>query len=333
MPIPLVGRETERSRIAVLLAGARNSRGGALVLHGEPGVGKSALLEDARQQATDMHVLSSRGIEWEAELPFAGLHQLVRPALGHLERLPAPQASALRGALGLEEGGGDELFLVSLAVLSLLSEAAERRPLLCLVDDAHWLDDASAGALAFVARRVGAERIALLFAAREGEVRRFEPPALPSLSVRGLDGEAAGALLDRRTDAVLSAEARERLIQGTGGNPLALLELPRVLSAAQLAGAEPLLDPLPVSVRVEQAFRARLARLPQETQTLLLVAAAEGSGELAAVLRAARQLGAAPSALDAAEGAGLVNADSARLEFRHPLVRSAVYQGAPLSRR
>src|SRR5919108_2090325 len=196
MPIPLVGRETERSRIAVLLAGARNSRGGALVLHGEPGVGKSALLEDARQQATDMHVLSSRGIEWEAELPFAGLHQLVRPALGHLERLPAPQASALRGALGLEEGGGDELFLVSLAVLSLLSEAAERRPILCLVDDAHWLDDASAEALAFVARRLGAEGIALLFPPREGEGRRFQPPALPELSIGGLHAGGAGALFN-----------------------------------------------------------------------------------------------------------------------------------------
>ena len=333
MPIPLVGRETERSRIAVLLDGARNSRGGALVLHGEPGVGKSALLEDARQQGTDMHVLSSRGIEWEAELPFAGLHQLVRPALGHLERLPAPQASALRGALGLEEGGGDELFLVSLAVLSLLSEAAERRPILCLVDDAHWLDDASAEALAFVARRLGAEGIALLFAAREGEVRRFDPPALPELSIGGLDPGAAGALIDRRSDVALSAEARERLIEGTGGNPLALLELPLVLRVAQLAGTEPLLDPLPVSARVEQAFRARLSRLTDDTQTLLLVAAAEGTGELPTVLRAARQLGATSSALDDAEEAGLVHVQATRLEFRHPLVRSAVYQGAPLSRR
>jgi predicted ATPase len=226
MPIPLLGREAERSRIAALLDGARDSRGGALVLRGEPGVGKSALLEDARRQATDMDVLSSRGIEWEAELPFAGLHQLVRPALDHLECLPAPQARALRAALGLEDGGGDEPFLVSLAVLSLLSEAAERRPLLCLVDDAHWLDDASCEALVFVARRLGAEGVAVLFAAREGEVRHFDPPGLPKLSVGGLDPDAAGALIDLRTEVALSAEARERLIEGTGGNPLALLELP-----------------------------------------------------------------------------------------------------------
>jgi len=333
MPIPLVGREAERSRIAVLLDGARDLRGGALVLCGEPGVGKSALLEDARRQAPDMQVLSSRGLEWEAELPFAGLHQLIRPALHQLDRIPAPQARSLRAALGLEEAGAGEPFLVSLAVLSLLAEAAARRSLLCLVDDAHWLDDASAEALVFVARRVGAEGIALLFAAREGEVRRFDPPALPKLPVGGLDAGAAGSLLDRRTDVALSREARERLITGTGGNPLALLELPLVLSSAQLAGTEPLLDPLPVSARVEQAFRTRLSRLPEETRTLLVVAAAEGIGELPTVLRAAGQLGAAPAALDAAERAGLVDTDGGRLDFRHPLVRSAVYQEAPLSRR
>jgi DNA-binding CsgD family transcriptional regulator len=330
---PLYGRDAERSRIAQLLNGARESRSGALVLRGEAGVGKSALLEDAREGTRGMRVLSSRGIESEAHLPFAAVHQLLRPVLCHLERLPEPQAGALRRALGLETGVGDDRFLVSLAVLSLLAEAAERCPLLCLVDDAHWLDDASADALVFVARRLEAEGIAMLFAARDGEIRRFEALGLPELSLAGLEPEAAGALIDRQVGLALSPEARERLIEGTGGNPLALLELPVALSEAQLTGAEPVLDPLPVSTHVEQVFLARVRRLPEETQALLLVAAAEGSGELAAVLRAADGLGAAPEALDAAEEAGLVHVRAARLEFRHPLVRSAVYHGAPLSRR
>ena len=333
LPGPLLGRDSERSRISELLDDGRRSRSGVLVLRGEPGVGKSALLEDARERATDMRVLESRGVESEAELPFAALHQLVRPVLGYLGRLPGPQADALGGALGLEARAAGERLLVSLAVLSLLSDAAEDGPLLCLIDDAHWLDEASADALVFVARRLEAEGIVMLFAAREGEARRFEGAGLPELPLGGLDREAAGALLDRRLDVAISQEARDRLIDGTGGNPLALLELPSVLSEAQLTGTEPLLDPLPAGAHVERAFLARVRRLPKDTQTVLLVAAADDTGELYTALRAAGLLGASAGALDAAEQAGLVRVRPTRLDFRHPLVRSAIYQGAPLSRR
>jgi DNA-binding NarL/FixJ family response regulator len=329
----LYGRDAERSRIHALLEGARESRSGVLVIRGEAGVGKSALLEDAREQAAGMQVLSGCGIESEAQLPFAALHQFVQPIVGDADLLPAPQAAALRAALGLEAGAADDRFLVSLAVLSLLAEAAERRPLLCLVDDAQWLDDASADALVFVARRLEAEGIVMLFTAREREVRRFEAAGLPELQLGGLDSAAAGALLDRHPEVTLSPEARERLVEGTGGNPLALLELPLALSEAQLGGGEPLLTPLPVSARIERAFLARVRGLPEVTQTLLLVAAADDSGELATVLRAAAQLGAGAEALDAAEQAGLAHPRGARLELHHPLVRSAVYQAAPLSQR
>jgi DNA-binding CsgD family transcriptional regulator len=329
----LYGRERERSRIGELLDGARKSRSAALVISGEAGVGKSALLEDACQQASDMRVLRGSGVESEANLPFATLHQVVRPVLGLLDRLPEPQAEALRGALGLAAAGGDDRFLVSLAALSLLSEAAEEEPLLCLVDDAHWLDDASADALVFVARRLRAEGVVMLFACREGGSRRFEPRGLPELRLAGLDAAAAGALIDQQAGVRLSPEIRERLIADTAGNPLALIELSSTLSPGQLSGAEPVLGPIPVSTRVERAFLERVRRLPVPTQTLLLVAAADESGDLATVLRAAAELGAGGEALDAAEQSGLVQIRGGKVELRHPLVRSAVYQGAPLSMR
>jgi DNA-binding CsgD family transcriptional regulator len=329
----LYGRDAERGLIGELLDGARESRSGVLVLRGESGVGKSALLEEAREQAADMRVLSSRGVESEAQLPFAALHQLLRPVLRSMDKLPEPQARALRRALGLEEGGGDDRFLVSVAVLSVLAEAAERRPLLCLVDDAHWLDEASADALVFAARRLEAERIVMVFAAREGEIRSFQGPALPELSLASLDPDAAGALLEHETDTALTSEVRDRLIAETRGNPLALLELSSALSEGQLSGAEPVLAPLPVSAQVEQAFVARVRGLPEETQALLLVASADDSGELAIVLRAAAVLGVTAEALDAAERDGLVHVRGAQLELRHPLVRSAVYQAALLSQR
>jgi DNA-binding CsgD family transcriptional regulator len=325
----IYGRDLERSRIGELLDGARASRSAVLILLGEAGVGKSALLDDAREQAEGMRVLTASGVESEAHLPFAALHQVVRPVLGLVDNLPQPQAAALRGALGLSEGGGDDRFLT----LSLLAETAERQPLLCLVDDAHWLDEASADALVFAARRLEAEGIVMLFAAREGENRRFEEPGLPELRVGGLDPAAAGALVDDAAGVALSPEIRDRLLAETAGNPLALLELSSALSEAQLSGAEPLLAPIPVSARVERAFLERVRRLPEETQTLLLVAAADDTGELATVLQAAAQLGAGAEALDAAEQAGLAQVRETQLELRHPLVRSAVYQGAPLSRR
>jgi DNA-binding CsgD family transcriptional regulator len=329
----LLGREAERARITDLLDEAREGRSGVLVLRGEPGVGKSALLADAVQHADGMTVLTGRGIESEAHLPYAGLHQLVRPVLDGLDRLPAPQARALRGALGLEAGARDEWFLVSLAVLSLLAEAAEHAPLLCVVDDAHWLDDASSESLAFAARRLEAEGIAMLFAARDGEVRTFDAPGLEELPVTGLDLASAARLLETVAGAPPSAEARERLIEGTGGNPLALIELSSTLSHRQLRGVEPLEEPLPVGARIERAFLSRVQRLPEETQAMLLLAAVEDTGSTANILAAAEQLGLDLGALDHAEQAELVHVRGLHLEFRHPLIRSAIYQAAPLSQR
>jgi DNA-binding CsgD family transcriptional regulator len=329
----LYDREAERSIIGELLDGARESRGGVLVIRGEAGVGKSALLDDARERASGMQVLSCAGIESESALPFAALHQLLRPVLHNLEQVPAPQASALQGALGVAAGRGDDRFLVFLAVLSLLAEAAERRPLLCLVDDAHWLDDATADALVFVARRIEAEAIVVLFAAREGGSRPFETSELRELRLGGLDAEAAGALLDSRAPVALSPETRAQLVQATGGHPLALIELPSTLSEAQLSGDELVLTPIRVSIRVEQAFLGRVRELPEPTQTLLLVAAADDTGEASTVLRAAAQLNVGPEALDAAEAAGLASMRGTMIELHHPLVRSAVYQGARLSQR
>jgi DNA-binding CsgD family transcriptional regulator len=329
----LCGRDPERARIGELLAGARASRSAALVVTGEPGVGKSALLEDARGQAADMCVLRAAGVESEAQLPFAGVQQLLRPVLDRLPRLPEPQAAALGGALGLTAGGGEDRFLVSLAVLSLLADAAERHPVLCLVDDAHWLDEASADALSFVARRLEVEGIVMLFAARKSEVRRFEAAGLPELELGGLDPAAAELLIDRGAGVALPAEVRHNLVAETGGNPLALLELSSTLSKGQLSGAEALIAPLPVSARVEKAFLARVRQLPEDAQTLILVAAADGTGDLATVLRAAAHLGASSNAFDDAEQAGLLRARDGLLELRHPLVRSAIYQAAPLSRR
>ena len=330
----LYGREAERARIGAMLEQARASRSSALVLQGEPGIGKSALLDDAREQAEDMHVLSARGVESESELPFAALHQLLRPALGSLEALPPPQAAALRGALGLGERTGDDRFLVSLAALSLLAEHAESRPVLCLVDDAHWLDAPSADALLFVARRLGAEGIVLLFSAREGEERRFEGTGLSVLELGGLEAGAAETLLaELGPSATVAPHVRNQLLAQTRGNALALLELPRALTEAQLAGAEPLPAALPLTEGVEQVFLGRVRRLPQATQRLLLVAAADDTGSLATIMHAALALGGHEQALDAAEQSGLVSVRGGRIELRHPLVRSAVYQAAPSTER
>jgi DNA-binding CsgD family transcriptional regulator len=329
----IIGREAERARISELLDRARVDRSGSLAIVGDPGIGKSALLEEAHAQAPDMRVLSGSGTDSEAHLPFAALHQLVRPLIELAEDIPAQQAAALRGALGLAEGGGDDRFLVFLAVLSLLAEAAEQQPLLCLVDDAHCLDEASADALLFVARRIEAEGIVMLFAAREGESSQFEASGLPMLRITGLEARAAAALLERAVAHPPAPDVRDRLIEEAQGNPLALLELASSLSEGQLSGVEPVFAPIPVSKRIERVFTTRLLGLPKDAQTLLLVAAADDTGDLALVLRAAAELGAGPAALGAVEGAGLAHVQGTRLALRHPLVRSAVYQGAPLSER
>ena len=329
----LYGRDAERAWIGELLDAARDSRSGALVVRGEPGIGKTALLDDTRERAEDMHVLSARGVESEAELPFAALHQLFRPALPYLEGLPAPQSAALSGALGLDDGRANERFLVFTACLSLLSELAERRPVLCLVDDAHWLDDASADALRFVARRLDAEGIVILFGAREADVRAFEAVDVPELRLAGLDGDAAATLLARGGGLDAAPAVRDRLVERTRGNALALLELPGELTAAQLAGEEPLPEALPMTRQVEAVFLERVRRLPESTQRFLLIAAADESEDAALVARASEGLGIDGSALDEAERAGLVTVHGTRLEFRHPLVRSAVYDAATSSDR
>jgi DNA-binding CsgD family transcriptional regulator len=328
----LYGRDTERAVIGDLLDAARGSRSGALVLRGEPGVGKSALLLDARKRARDMHVLSARGVESESELPFAALHQLLLPAIEHIDELPPPQETALRGALGLNESGSDNRFLIFAACLSLLSELAEKEPVLCTVDDAHWLDAASADALRFVARRLDAEGIVLLFAAREGEVRTFEAD-LPSVSLGGLDFDAADVLLFRSAGIEAPRTVRERIVEQTGGNALALLEVPAALSPDQLAGREPLPEPLPMTRQVEDIFLGRARGLPEDTQRLLLVAAADDSENAALVARAGELLGVDARALDDGEHAALVSVQGTHLEFRHPLVRSAIYESATSSER
>jgi DNA-binding CsgD family transcriptional regulator len=319
----LYGRREDRALIAALCAGAREGRSGALVVCGEAGVGKTALLQDAAEQARDLYVLRGAGVEAEVELAFAALHQLLRPVLDRLEYLPGPQASALRGAFGLAETRSSPL-LVELATLGLLAEVAKDQPLLCLLDDAQWLDQASADALAFVARRLRAAPIVLLLASRDGDVRQLDAPGLPQLRLTGLDPQAAGRLLEERTDSI-AADVRDRLIAQTEGNPLALLKLSATLSRAQLTGREPLPDRPVLSTRLQQAFLRQVRRLPAATRTLLLVAAAEDAGELATVLTAGQALGVGPDALEPAERSGVVQVGNLELRFRHRLIRSAIY--------
>jgi DNA-binding CsgD family transcriptional regulator len=329
----LVGRSAECGALDRLLEGGRTGRSGAIVLRGEPGVGKTALLDHAAEQANGMRVLRGTGIETESELAFAALHQLLARDLQQLDALPGPQAEALRGAFGLAPAEGTDPFLISLGLLSVLAELAEATPVLCLIDDAQWLDEPSALALLFTARRIEAEGIVMIFAVREGEERGFEAHGLRSLAVEGLDETAAAELLDQRVGNGLAPAVRERLVSATAGNALALLELPATLTPEQLTGREPLAEPLPIGVGLEAAYLSRLRRLPAATQSLLLFAAAEDSGELAAVLRAAASDNIELEALGPAERDGLVSVRDGHLAFRHPLVRSAIYRGATFSER
>jgi DNA-binding CsgD family transcriptional regulator len=330
----LHGRQSECTRIDELLDAARAGRSGTLVLRGEAGIGKSALLRYAAERATGMRILRCIGTESESEFAFAAVHQLLHPVHDLIDAIPDRPRAALRGAFGLGPPTGDgDRFLISLAVLSVLAEAAEERPLLCLVDDAHWLDGGSAGALTFVARRLDAEGIAILFAARDHDAASFDAPGLPDLVLSGLPPDAAGALLAERSTVDMPVAVRDRLVASTAGNPLALLELPAALSAAQLAGAEDLPHRLPVGPDVEQVFLDRVRRESADTQTLLLIAAAHETGDLDVVLRAAAGLGVDGSALDAAERSSLVRVDAREVTFRHPLVRTAVYRGATFRQR
>lgn len=328
----LLGRQAEQLVVDELLQSARAGRSAVLVLRGEPGIGKTALLGYAQCCAEGMTVLRSVGIEAEHELPFAGLHQLVRPCLGLLDRLPPPQEAALRSAFGLSFDPVENPFLVSLGLLSLLAEASEGAPLLCLIDDAHWLDRPSQMALAFAARRMNAESIAVLAAARVREAHSFEAGGLPELVLCGLDDATAGALLQSQIRHPAADEVVELLLRTANGNPLALLELPAGFTAHQLHGLEPIVGPPPARGAVEESFRGRVAALPQPVRTALLLAAAEQSGDLETLERALKRSGVSTSALAAAQDAGLVRVNGT-LEFRHPLVRSAVYGSATQSER
>ena len=333
----LRGRDRERGTLAEIVDRARGGHGSALLLRGEPGVGKSALLEDAVAAADGLTVLRTRGVESEAPLPFAALHRLLRPVLARLDSLPAPQADALRGAFGESAGGVGDRYLVFLATLNLLSEAAGEHPVLAVVDDAHWLDDASAAALLFTARRLEGEAVALLFAIRDDETGAFDTGDLPVLTVAGVDADAAEALIadqvGDRLEATVAPAVRAELLEVTAGNPLGLLELTRALSVEQLSGAARLPDRLPLTEGVERTFLDRYRRLPAPARTLLLVAAADDSGRASTVARAARALGADADALEVAEESGLVAEAGGTLTLRHPLVRSAIYAAATGTRR
>ena len=331
-PAALVGRTRECAVIDNLLAAALRRESGSLVVRGEAGMGKTAVLEYAADRAGDMAVLRVTGVEAESDLAFAGLHGLVWPIIDELRNLAEPQRAALGAALGLARGEGRDRFLVSAGVLSLLAAAAESRPILCLVDDAQWLDIPSSDSLVFAARRLVAEGIVIVFGAREGELRRFDGPSLDELTLAGLDRECAVALLGR-SGRELVASVRERLLVAAAGNPLALLELPAGLSAAQLAGRETLPEALPLNASLRAVFAQRIGRLPESTQAALLVAAAEDAGELRVILRAAAQLELRQDSFDPAQEAGLVHTDGVTMSFRHPLVRSAVYESAPLTQR
>ena len=328
----LLGRASECAALDQLVASVRAGLSRALVVRGEAGIGKSALLEYLVGRASGCGIGRSVGVESEMELAFAGLQQLCAPFLGRIGRLPRPQRDALGTAFGLRGGEAPDRFLVGLAVLGLLSEAAEERPLVCVVDDAQWLDLASAQALAFVARRLGAESVGLVFAVREPFGERYFD-GLPELAVRGLDYHDARALLGTVLAGPLDERVRDRIVAETRGNPLALLELPSGRTPAELAGGFGLSDAPALPGRIEQSFTERLATLPPSTRLLLLVAAAEPVGDPVLLWRAAGRLGVGPGAAAAADTHGLL-AVGELVTFRHPLVRSAVYgAAAPEDRR
>jgi DNA-binding CsgD family transcriptional regulator len=322
-------RDAECTRVQALLDQARGARrSGVLVIRGEAGIGKSALLRDATERAADLPVLRATGLESESELAYAGLHQLLLPVLDRLDVLPEPQADALRSAFGLAPARAGDRFLVSLATLSLVSEVAGECGLLCVIDDAQWLDGPSADALLFVARRLEAEGVVMLIAVRDDVLRAFDAADLEEMALRPLSPAAAAAVLAERAGAALSDAVRGELVARCGGYPLALVELPALLSAEQLSGRLPLVEPLPMGTGMERAFLTRVRELDDDAQAILLVAAAEDAGELHTVQRAATELGLDPDLLDQLEDTNLVRIADTTVEFHHPLVRSAVYRSA-----
>jgi DNA-binding CsgD family transcriptional regulator len=329
----LFGRNEERDLLRLLLERANGSLSGVLVLRGEVGAGKSALLDFAQSIDPRVRILRAMGVEPETELAFAGLHQLLRPVFPYIDRIPDVQAEALRSALGIAAGVVENRFVIGLAVLSLLAEVAVDGPILCVLDDAQWLDRPSMDAMTFVARRLDAEGIVMLFAVRDGVLRSFPGADLPARTVGGLNAIAAEQLLADRFDGGLAPETRHAIIESAQGNPLALIEIPAALTPAQLSGREALPSPLPIGHHLEEILLSGVQRLSASGQMLLLVAAAEGTGEVDVVISAGRTLGVPASAVVEAEASGMIRIEGHVLVFRHPILRSAIYQGATLSRR
>jgi DNA-binding CsgD family transcriptional regulator len=330
-PPVLLGRTSERESLDLLLANVRDGRSGVLVIRGEAGLGKTALLRHAVGQADGFKVAQIAGIESEMELPFAGLHQLCVPMLSQIDTLPEPQREALSIAFGLSTGKAPESFLTALATLSLLAQFAEEQPLFCVVDDAQWLDGASAQVLGFVARRLLAEPIAIVFAVREPSDER-ELVGLPGLRLTGLGDEAAHALLAGVVSGRLDPPVGDRIVAETRGNPLALLELWPGMTSAELAGGFALPDAVDVPTQIEARYRQRIDQLPAITRQLMLLAAADPVGDAAVLWRAAAGLGLGPESAEPAADAELLEI-GAQVRFRHPLVRSAVYGAAPAAAR
>jgi len=318
-------------RIEALLARARSGESGVLAVRGEPGIGKTALLREARARASDgFSVLSATGVEGESDIPYAALLTLLAPIRSLIGLLPEVQRTALVGALALGPPSGADKLAVGAAVLGLLDAAAERRPLLAVVDDAQWLDSASAGALLFAARRLGAERIVLLLGIRDAEGAELSLAGLTEVSLRGLDHPAVRELLTRGSGGRAPSDALvDGLVAATAGNPLALLELPASLSPDQLAGGgDPLADLPAIGARLRSAFLRRVQALPDRTRRVLLLAAASSSERIEPVAGATAAMDTSVAALDEAERAGLIELHDDMLRFRHPLVRASVYHGA-----
>jgi hypothetical protein len=329
-PATLLGRASEQEELDRLLSSVRAGLGGALMLRGEEGIGKTALLEYAVGGAPDMQVVRVVGVESEMELGYAGLYTLLRPFAGEIESLPAPQRQALRVAFAIETGQINRM-MVGLATLTVLSAAGTVRPVLCVVDDTQWLDRESAEALAFVARRLHADAVGVLMAGREqhGEDTTFA--GLPELTVGGLGEEDATALL-ASVAGPLGPGLVDRVVAETGGNPLALIELGAGVGADRLAAEAALPEPLPIGRQLEQRFVAQVRALPPSTQALLLAVAADTTGDPVLLFTAGRRLGFGLEAAEAAEAAGILVVQP-RVAFRHPLIRSAVYHAAPVAER
>src|ERR1700691_469860 len=322
----LTGRRGECGVLDQLVGAVQAGAPRVLVVRGEPGVGKSALLSYLAGHAPGCRVVRAAGVEWEMGVWFAGVDQLLAPVRGRVDRLPGPQRDALRTAFGLSAGPVPDRFLVGLAVLGLVSEVAAQRPLICVFDDEQWLDRASVQALGFAARRLAADPVGLVFAAR---VAGTELTGLPELRVEGLQESDARALLDSVLTGPVDARVRDQIVAETRGNPLALLELPRGLGPAELAGGFGLPATVSLPGRIEESFRRQLNGLPEQTQRLLALAAADPSGDPSLVWRAAGLLGITVGAGAPAVGAGLVEF-GARVRFYHPLLRSAAYRSAPV---